>query len=89
MKTDDRPVTIHELGIPDDLLPIVFALVLRGETEAAARILSQRRIADQVKEHMARLDGSTKSSVMLLTGLSAEEIDRLGGLGEGGDDADA
>ena len=52
--------------------------------EAVRVYLDQRReeLRAGMVEAMRVLDGSLKSDVMLLTGLSAEEIDEVGGIDE-------
>jgi hypothetical protein len=52
--------------------------------EAVKDYLAARReeIHRRMAEAMQVLDGSTTARVALLTGLSSEEIDRLGGIGE-------
>lgn len=37
---------------------------------------------EQVQESLARLDGTTAAAVSLLTGLSPEDLDALGGVTE-------
>lgn len=52
--------------------------------EAAGVYLELRRKERQaeLRETMARLDGTNKSRLALLTGLTPERIDELGGAGE-------
>jgi hypothetical protein len=49
---------------------------------AAIRVYLQLRneeIEASMRADMARLDGTTRTELSLLTGISAEDIDRLGG----------
>ncbi|MCO4697594.1 hypothetical protein ABTX34_17765 [Streptomyces sp. NPDC096538] len=52
--------------------------------EAVRLYIEQRRedLRAGMVEAMQVLDGSLKADVMLLTGLTAEEIDAVGGVGE-------
>ncbi|MFD8867316.1 hypothetical protein ACFV1F_23715 [Streptomyces sp. NPDC059590] len=52
--------------------------------DAVRMYIEHRReeIRRGMAESMRVLDGTTKSRVALLTGISAEDIDRLGGIGE-------
>lgn len=52
--------------------------------DAVRMYIEHRReeIRRNMAESMRVLDGSTKSRVALLTGISAEDIDRLGGIEE-------
>lgn len=52
--------------------------------EAVRVYLDQRRedLREGMVEALSVLDGSLKSDVMLLTGLTAEEIDAVGGIDE-------
>ncbi|MFJ8617530.1 hypothetical protein ACPXCP_21080 [Streptomyces sp. DT20] len=52
--------------------------------EAVRVYLDQRRedLREGMVEALSVLDGSLKSDVMLLTGLTSEEIDAVGGLDE-------
>lgn len=50
--------------------------------EAVREYVDRHReeIQDQVRQELGHLDGSRKASVALITGLSLEEIDDLGGV---------
>ncbi len=52
--------------------------------EAVKDYLAARReeIHSRMREAMKVLDGGTKARVALLTGISTQDIDRLGGVGE-------
>ena len=52
--------------------------------DAVRVYLNQRRedLRVGMAEALQVIDGSVKSDVMLLTGLTAEEIDAVGGIGE-------
>lgn len=52
--------------------------------EAVRDYLDQRRedLREGMMEALSVLDGSLKSDVMLLTGLTSEEIDAVGGIDE-------
>lgn len=45
--------------------------------------LRRTELREAMLAELRKLDGSVKSSVSLLTGLSPEDIDRLGGIDEG------
>ncbi|MFE9925842.1 hypothetical protein ACFYQA_31035 [Streptomyces sp. NPDC005774] len=60
-------------------------LAKKGLVAEAVRVcLDQRRedLREGMVEALRVLDGSLKSDVMLLTGLTAEEIDAVGGIDE-------
>lgn len=60
-------------------------LTKKGLVDKAVRAYLESRRAEirqAMLEKLRRLDGSATSSVSLLTGVPAEEIERLGGIGE-------
>jgi len=56
---------------------------LVGEAVRVYLELRRTELREAMLARLRRLDGSTKSSVSLLTGISPEDIDRLGGISEG------
>jgi hypothetical protein len=55
---------------------------LVGEAVRVYLELRRTELREAMLAKLSRLDGSLKSSVSLLTGISPEDIDRLGGIGE-------
>jgi hypothetical protein len=55
---------------------------LVGEAVRVYLELRRTELREAMLAKLRRLDGSVKSSVSLLTGISPEDIDRLGGIGE-------
>jgi hypothetical protein len=55
---------------------------LVGEAVRVYLELRRTELREAMLAKLSRLDGSLKSSVSLLTGISPEDIDRLGGTGE-------
>jgi hypothetical protein len=79
----------HEAGVydtPDDLLAEFFDDPAdREEVKREAECLAaEEHGAAEGAESKQVLNGTTKARVALLTGISAEDIDRLGGVDEDG-----
>lgn len=67
---------------PSEVAKFLHAMGFELEIKLVPRDVAWQRRVDEVHEKLQSLDGTTKSRVALLTGLSSDEIDQLGGTEE-------
>lgn len=77
---EDTPAPVSPEEQVDDLLETAGLVVQARESTDAGDEQRRADIDARVKAHMARLDGTERAAVAVLTGLTVEEIDDLGGV---------